>query len=85
MIQLDYTGRPTFTGRSSPVLIPVVPSLAAPYAYDNIYYTCVSLLVPAHLTQIAHILTENGEEKIQKPFQGALGDVIGVPEQVSVD
>jgi hypothetical protein len=23
-------------------------------------------------------LTEDGEDKIQKPFQGALGDVIGV-------
>ena len=61
----------------------MVPNLAAPYAYDNIYY--VSLLVPAHLTQIAHILTKNGKEKIQKPFQGALGDVIGAPGQVILD
>jgi hypothetical protein len=42
-IQLDY--KPTFTGRSSPVLIPVVSSLAAPYAYDTIYYTYLQSLL----------------------------------------
>lgn len=45
-------------------------------------------LVPAHLAQIAYIWSENGYEiyeEIQKPFQGALDDVIGVPERVGLD
>ena len=45
-------------------------------------------LLPAHLAQLAEIWAENGYEiyeEIQRPFQGKLDDIIGIPVREGLD